>query len=150
MKNPSERISAIAPDRNTFSWSRLQRGFLLLALGLGCALAPTSQAVSPPPDGGYPNFNTAEGEDALLASLPAPTIRRLALTRSISTQPASLTPPPVLYRSSPTRPVAATPPTVSCALKQHHRHLQHRHWCCTRLQHDRFPEHGKRLSGTLR
>ena len=67
MKNPSERISAIAPDRNTFSWSRLQRGFLLLALGLGCALAPTSQAVSPPPDGGYPNFNTAEGEDALFS-----------------------------------------------------------------------------------
>ncbi len=28
-------------------------------------LSPTAQAVDPPPDGGYPNFNTAEGEDAL-------------------------------------------------------------------------------------
>jgi trimeric autotransporter adhesin len=28
-------------------------------------LSPSTQAVVPPPDGGYPNFNTAEGEDAL-------------------------------------------------------------------------------------
>jgi Chaperone of endosialidase len=27
--------------------------------------SPTAQAVSPPPDGGYPNFNTAEGDGAL-------------------------------------------------------------------------------------
>ena len=27
--------------------------------------SPTSQAVSPPPDGGYPGFNTAEGQNAL-------------------------------------------------------------------------------------
>jgi hypothetical protein len=32
----------------------------------GVALLPTAQAVSPPPDGGYENFNTAEGTDALL------------------------------------------------------------------------------------
>jgi hypothetical protein len=31
------------------------------------ALSPTVQAVSPPPDGGYPGFNTAEGEDALFS-----------------------------------------------------------------------------------
>jgi trimeric autotransporter adhesin len=29
------------------------------------ALSPTARAVDPPPDGGYPNENTAEGEDAL-------------------------------------------------------------------------------------
>jgi len=29
------------------------------------ALSPKAQAVSPPPDGGYPNFTTAEGEGAL-------------------------------------------------------------------------------------
>jgi Chaperone of endosialidase len=29
------------------------------------ALSPNAQAVSPPPDGGYPGFNTAEGENAL-------------------------------------------------------------------------------------
>jgi hypothetical protein len=28
-------------------------------------LSLPTQAVVPPPDGGYPNFNTAEGEDAL-------------------------------------------------------------------------------------
>jgi trimeric autotransporter adhesin len=31
------------------------------------ALSPSSIAVDPPPDGGYPNQNTAEGEDALLS-----------------------------------------------------------------------------------
>src|SRR2546430_16436358 len=39
-----------------------------LALALGwLALSPTARAVDPPPDGGYPNFNTAEGDDALLS-----------------------------------------------------------------------------------
>jgi hypothetical protein len=31
------------------------------------ALSPTAKAVIPPPDGGYPNQNTAEGEDALFS-----------------------------------------------------------------------------------
>ena len=40
----------------------------LIALTLVCfALAPQSRAVDPPPDGGYPNANTAEGEDALFS-----------------------------------------------------------------------------------
>ena len=39
-------------------------GFALLALAC-FALSPTLRAVSPPPDGGYPNDNTAEGTDAL-------------------------------------------------------------------------------------
>src|SRR5215216_2740025 len=39
---------------------------ILLALGL-LALAPAPKAfgVNPPPDGGYPNFTTAEGANAL-------------------------------------------------------------------------------------
>jgi hypothetical protein len=36
--------------------------FALLCLGL----LPNAQAVNPPPDGGYPGFNTAEGQNALL------------------------------------------------------------------------------------
>jgi len=41
---------------------------LLIALTLGCfGLSPAARAVDPPPDGGYPNFNTAEGEDALFS-----------------------------------------------------------------------------------
>src|SRR5438552_5337035 len=39
---------------------------LLLALGF-LALAPMTQAVAPPPDGGYPGGNTAEGQSALLS-----------------------------------------------------------------------------------
>src|SRR5207302_4006550 len=41
---------------------------ILIALALGCfALSPRVQAVDPPPDGGYPGQNTAEGEDALFS-----------------------------------------------------------------------------------
>jgi hypothetical protein len=41
---------------------------VLIALTLGCvALSPTGLAVTPAPDGGYPNGNTAEGQDALFS-----------------------------------------------------------------------------------
>ena len=41
---------------------------LLIALTLACfALSPTARAVTPAPDGGYPNFNTAEGDNALFS-----------------------------------------------------------------------------------
>ena len=37
-------------------------------LAFAClALSPSAKAVSPPPDGGYPGFNTAEGQNALLS-----------------------------------------------------------------------------------
>ncbi|MGI8957364.1 MAG: tail fiber domain-containing protein [Chthoniobacterales bacterium] len=44
------------------------RCFLLSAFFLACfALSPTARAVDPPPDGGYPNNNTAEGDGALFS-----------------------------------------------------------------------------------
>lgn len=47
--------------------SPLRLGLFLFTLALACfALSPSGQAVSPPPDGGYPLNNTAEGENALL------------------------------------------------------------------------------------
>jgi uncharacterized coiled-coil protein SlyX len=50
------------PARSMPFW----RGFLLIPLILVCfAFAPQTRAVSPPPDGGYPGFNTAEGDGAL-------------------------------------------------------------------------------------
>jgi trimeric autotransporter adhesin len=40
---------------------------VLITFSLVCfALLPDAQAVNPPPDGGYPGGNTAEGQDALL------------------------------------------------------------------------------------
>jgi hypothetical protein len=49
--------------KNISSPTKLAR--LLLATCL--ALAPAALAVDPPPDGGYPGQNTAEGEDALFS-----------------------------------------------------------------------------------
>jgi hypothetical protein len=46
---------------------QLKRTTLLFLGALACfALSPTGRAVVPPPDGGYPGQNTAEGDDALL------------------------------------------------------------------------------------
>src|SRR5438128_5786389 len=55
------------PLRNLMNRAPL-RALLLIPLVLACfALSPTARAVDPPPDGGYPNANTAEGEDALFS-----------------------------------------------------------------------------------
>lgn len=50
-------------SRATIYWWR--SAFILVALACLC-VAPVTQAVSPPPDGGYPGGNTAEGQNALL------------------------------------------------------------------------------------
>jgi hypothetical protein len=53
---------------NSINRSHLRRGFLLIQLLFICfALSPTARAVSPPPDGGYPGGNTAEGGQALFS-----------------------------------------------------------------------------------
>ena len=41
------------------------RGLILISLVLACAFLPRTGAVTPAPDGGYPGFNTAEGDNAL-------------------------------------------------------------------------------------
>src|SRR5438045_1970118 len=47
--------------------SSVRLGFLLITFALAWfPLSPTMQAVTPPPDGGYPGANTAEGDDVLL------------------------------------------------------------------------------------
>jgi hypothetical protein len=54
--------------KKSISRSPLRLGFVLIPLALACfVLAPTARAVTPAPDGGYPNQNTAEGEDALFS-----------------------------------------------------------------------------------
>jgi trimeric autotransporter adhesin len=54
--------------RKSSDRSPLRLGFLLIGLALALAwfaLSPPAQAVTPAPDGGYPGFNTAEGDFAL-------------------------------------------------------------------------------------
>src|SRR5260370_6579463 len=67
--NPPRKIKnnmATPHLKKSMSGSPLRLGFFLAALALVCfGLSPAAQAVSPPPDGGYPNFNTAEGDGAL-------------------------------------------------------------------------------------
>jgi hypothetical protein len=47
---------------------RLKKASALFFVVLGCfALSSIAQAVNPPPDGGYPNNNTAEGDNALFS-----------------------------------------------------------------------------------
>src|SRR5437867_4409490 len=56
--------------RKSSSRSPLRSGFLLIPLVLALAwfaLPPAARAVDPPPDGGYPNGNTAEGDFALFS-----------------------------------------------------------------------------------
>jgi len=54
--------------RKSIGRSPLRLGFLLIGLALAWfALSPPAQAVTPPPDGGYPGFNTAEGDNALFS-----------------------------------------------------------------------------------
>ena len=56
--------------RKSIGRSPLRLGFLLIGLALALAwfaLSPPAQAVTPPPDGGYPGFNTAEGDNALFS-----------------------------------------------------------------------------------
>jgi hypothetical protein len=67
---------------------------LLMALALACfGLLPATQAVLPPPDGGYPNENTAEGDFALLNLTTGFDNTPSVLVRSIATQPALATRP---------------------------------------------------------
>jgi len=53
---------------NPISDSLLRCALILIPFVLICvATLPGAHAVSPPPDGGYPNFNTAEGQSALFS-----------------------------------------------------------------------------------
>jgi len=55
-------------SKKTMGRSPSRLALLLIPIVFTCfALVPTAQAVSPPPDGGYPGGNTAEGEDALFS-----------------------------------------------------------------------------------
>src|SRR5437899_12725061 len=70
MNRPNLFSNSTLDVPNLISRLPLQRGFpvVLLALAVGLfALSPAALAVDPPPDGGYPNQNTAEGDGALFS-----------------------------------------------------------------------------------
>src|SRR6476660_3520052 len=63
-RNPFSSVTLVA--RHSIGRFLECRGFLLIVLPIvWFTFAPRPQAVTPPPDGGYPNNNTAEGQDAL-------------------------------------------------------------------------------------
>src|SRR5439155_20885628 len=68
MKNSIQTAKSTKPVSGSIRRSPWRRGFLLIPLALVLAffgLSPAAPAGEPPPDGGYPGFNTAEGENAL-------------------------------------------------------------------------------------
>ncbi len=70
---------------------------ILSTFALVCfALVQNAQAVNPPPDGGYPGGNTAEGHNALFSLTTGPfntTTSPSVLMRFTTTQPAAATLP---------------------------------------------------------
>jgi len=68
MKNLVQLTRTIGPVRCLLKRSpRRSVIFLILLVLASFALLPLARAVDPPPDGGYSNGNTAEGEDALFS-----------------------------------------------------------------------------------
>ena len=101
------------------------------------AIGPRAHAVSPPPDGGYPGGNTAEGSQALfslttggdntavgalalLATRAAAKTPASAAARSLATQQAASTRPTVLAHSIQTQPAPVTRPIGFVALTEQH------------------------------
>jgi hypothetical protein len=70
MKNPKQPKNPIPSLKPLTGRSPWRHCFLVRMLALTVAwlaLLPATRAVDPPPDGGYPNANTAEGTDALFS-----------------------------------------------------------------------------------
>src|SRR5881396_4002473 len=65
-KNPMKTTTLLT--RNSIRRSPLRCGLFLIPLFIvWFGFSPATQAVLPPPDGGYANNNTAEGTDALFS-----------------------------------------------------------------------------------
>ncbi len=100
-------------SRKSIDPSPLRRGFRFgaLALILACfALSPAAHALlpPPPPDGGYPGQNTAEGQNALLNVTNGFNNTANGFNALFATQVASPTRPPVRLRSLTTPPAPTT------------------------------------------
>ncbi len=68
MNRPNLFTTTIPPARSQVNRSALRCGSLVITVALVCfGLSGAIRAVTPAPDGGYPNFNTAEGDNALFS-----------------------------------------------------------------------------------
>src|SRR5437773_4604387 len=68
MNDPIHLAKAFRSAKDSPNRCQLRRGFFLLALVLAWFTpSPVTEAMNPPPDGGYPNQNTAEGKGALFS-----------------------------------------------------------------------------------
>ena len=68
MNPPTSAITYPGPSPNSIGRTPSHGGFLVILIVLGSfAFSSTGRAVEPPPDGGYPNGNTAEGDEALFS-----------------------------------------------------------------------------------
>ena len=107
---------------------------LLIPLVFACfALSPRAQAVSPPPDGGYPGGNTAEGQNALLSLTTGAYNTAIGLfvaleqhTGNFNTAIGAGT---LLANTGDNN----TATGAACALEQHHRRRQHGQRCSSAL-----------------
>ena len=81
------------------------------------ALSPTLRGVSPPPDGGYPGQNTAEGDFELFSLTTGGLNTASGFAALLSnTTGSENTRPRVFLRSLVTPPAATTRPLVVCTL----------------------------------
>jgi hypothetical protein len=91
-----------APHIKTIGPLPLRLGFTFIIFAFAWfALSPSARAVDPPPDGGYPGKNTAEGEEALFSLTNGKGTRPLVVMRSLATQTATPTRPSALQHSRP-------------------------------------------------
>src|SRR2546430_15135102 len=68
MNDPIHLAKAFRSAKDSPNRCQLRCGFFLLALVLAWFTpSPVTEAINPPPDGGYPNQNTAEGKGALFS-----------------------------------------------------------------------------------
>ena len=87
MNRPTLFRTARVTAPNLTSRRPLRRSFsvVLLALALGFfGLLPLASAVTPAPDGGYPNQNTAEGDNALLKLTTGADNTAIGFSRSLA------------------------------------------------------------------
>src|SRR5437870_1450282 len=69
MNDPIHLAKAFRSAKDSPNRCQLRCGFFLLALVLAWFTpSPVTEAINPPPDGGYPNQNTADGTGALFAN----------------------------------------------------------------------------------